>query len=77
MPKLKKITAEHQQFKISLGETQISNTHWGGRKCKPFSSGTDFVGLIFIGEASGMDSEVLRQDVLTNVPKIYRQSFAK
>ena len=63
--KLQKFTGEHQQFKISLGETQITNTHRGGRKSKPFSPGTDFVGLIFTGELSGVDSAgVLRQGVL-------------
>ena len=64
IPKLQKFTGEHQQFKISLGETQITNTHQGGRKSKPFSPGTDFVGLIFTGELSGVDSAgVLRQGV--------------
>ena len=38
-----------------LRGTQITNTHPGGWKSKPFSPGTDFVGLIFTGELSGMD----------------------
>ena len=63
--KLQKFTGEHQQFKISLGETQITNTHQGGRKSKPISPGTDFVGFIFTGELSGVDSTgLLRQGVL-------------
>ena len=53
IPKLQKFTGEHQQFKISLGETQITNTHRRGRKPKPFSPGSDFVGLIFSEELSG------------------------
>ena len=65
IPKLQNFSGEHQQFKTSLGETQITNTHRGGRKLTPFSSGTDFVGLIFVGELSGVDSAgLLRQDVL-------------
>ena len=44
--------------------TQITNTHRGGRKSKPFSPGTDFAGIIFTGELSGVDSAgVLRQGV--------------
>ena len=67
IPKLQKFTGKHQQFKISLGETQISNTQWGGRKSKSFSLGTDFVGLIFTGEICGADSaRVLRKGVLTH-----------
>ena len=67
IPKLQKFTGKHQQFKISLGETQISNTQWGGRKSKSFSPGTDFVGLIFTGDFSGADSaRVLRKGVLTH-----------
>ena len=53
IPKFQKFTEEHQQFKISLGETQITNTHRRGRKSKPFLLGTDFIGLIFTGELSG------------------------
>ena len=64
IPKLQKFTGEHQQFKISLGETQITNTHRGGRKSKPFSPETGFAGLIFTGELSGVDSSgVLRYGV--------------
>ena len=49
-------------------ETQITDTHRGGRKSKRFSPGTDFVGLIFTGELSGVDSAgVLRQDVLMSI----------
>ena len=55
IPKLQKFTGEDQQFKISLGETQITNTHRGGRKSKPISPGTDFAGLIFTEELSGVD----------------------
>ena len=64
MPKLQLCTGEYQQFKISLGETQITNTHRRGRKSKLISPGTDFVGLIFIEELSGVDSAgLLRQGV--------------
>ena len=56
IPKLQKVTGEHQQFTISVGETQIINTYQGGRKTKPFSPGTDFRGLVFTGELSGVDS---------------------
>ena len=54
--KLQKLTGEHLQFKISLGEAQITNTHRGVRKSKPFSPGTDSAGLIFTGELSRVDS---------------------
>ena len=58
-------TSEIQFF---FGETQIATTHLGGRKSKPISPGTDFVGLIFTGELSGVDSAgVLRQDVLMSI----------
>ena len=68
MPKPQKFTGEHQQFKISLGVTQITNIHRGGKKSKPFSPGTDFVGLIFTGELSRVDSAgVLRQGVVAVV----------
>ena len=40
--KLQKFIREHQQFKISLGVTQITNTYRGGTKSKPFSLATDF-----------------------------------
>ena len=64
IPKLQKFTGEHQEFKISLGVTQITNILRGGKKSEPFSPGTDFVGLIFTGELSGVDSPgVLRQGV--------------
>ena len=64
MPKLQLFTGEYQQFKISLGETQITNTYRRGRKSKLISPGTDFVGLIFIEELSGVDSAgLLRQAV--------------
>ena len=44
--------------------TQIANTHRVGWKSKPFLLGTDFAGLIFTGELSGVDSAgVLRQGV--------------
>ena len=59
-------------------ETQIINTHWGGRKSKPFSPGTDFAGLISTGELFGVDSAgVVRQGVLT-VPleHIYESNFS-
>ena len=66
IPKLQKFTGEHQRFKISLGENQITNTHWGGRKSKPFSPGIDFVRLTFTRELSGVDSAgVLRQGVFS------------
>ena len=62
--KLQKFIREHQQFKISLGVTQITNAHRGGTKSKPFSLATDFAGLIFTGEFSAVDSvRVLRQGV--------------
>ena len=63
--KLQKFTGEHQQFKISLEETQVNNAHPGGKKSKSISPGTDFVGLIFAGELSEVDSvRVLRQGLL-------------
>ena len=44
--------------------TQNANTHRVGWKSKPFLLGTDFAGLIFTGELSGVDSAgVLRQGV--------------
>ena len=54
-------------FRNSLGKISNSrvlmrrpklqiNAHRGGRKSKPFSPGTDFVGVIFTGELSGVDS---------------------
>ena len=75
IPKLQKFTGEHQQFKTFLGETPITNIHWGGRKSKPISPGTDFVGLIFTGELSGVDSAgVLRQVVyLVKSESIYQE----
>ena len=49
---------------MSLGVTQITNAHPGGTMTEPFSPGTDFVGLIFTGELSGVDSGgVLSQGV--------------
>ena len=50
---------------MHTGEVENQNTHWGGRKSKPFSPGTDFVALIFTGELSRVDSSgVLRQGVM-------------
>ena len=66
IPKFQKFTEEHQQFKISLGETQITNTHRRGRKSKPFLLGTDFIGLIFTGE--------LRQGILFICNQKYRKA---
>ena len=49
---------------MSLGVTQITNAHPGGTMTEPFSPGTDFVGLIFTGDLSGVDSGgVLSQGV--------------
>ena len=77
IPKLQKFTGEHQQFKISLGETQITNTHRRGRKSKPFLLGTDFIGLIFTGELSGVDSaRELRQGVLFICNQKYRKAVS-
>ena len=67
MPKLQKFTGEHQQFTISPGETQITNTHWGGRKSKPCSPGTDFIGLILTEELSGVDSAGLLMQGAKNI----------
>ena len=76
IPKFQKFIEEHQQFTISLGETQITNTHREGRKSKPFPPGTDFVGLIFTEELSRVDSAgVLRQGVLKK--GFYERFFLK
>ena len=61
------------EIQIFFGETQIANTHRGGRKSKPFSPETDFVGLIFTGELSRMDSaRVLKQGVLRTSSYVWR-----
>ena len=75
IPKLQKFTEKHQQFKISLGETQI-NTHRRGRKSKPISLGTDLVGLIFTRELSRVDSAgVLRKCVVISLSDIFSASI--
>ena len=68
-------TSEIQFF---FGETQIATTHRGGRKSKPFSPGTDFVGLIFTEELSGMDSaRVLKQGVLRTSSYVWKVYMEK
>ena len=67
-------TSEIQFF---FGETQIATTHRGGRKSKPFSPGTDFVGLIFTGELSGVDSAgVLRRQGVQNQKNLLSSHYS-